>query len=55
MEAALARYSADEIAGMTTADGRVTADCQFCSAHYAFDPDTLGVEAAKNLDGTARE
>ena len=51
----MAGYSADEIAGMTTAEGRVTADCQFCSAHYEFDPAALGREAAKNPDGTEIE
>ncbi len=55
VEAALAQYSAGDIAGMTTADGRVTADCQFCSAHYEFDPEALGFEATKNPDGAARE
>jgi molecular chaperone Hsp33 len=25
-------------AHMTTEDGIVTADCQFCGAHYEFDP-----------------
>ncbi len=55
VEAALAQYSAGDIAGMTTGDGRVTADCQFCSAHYEFDPEALGFEATKNLDGSARE
>jgi len=38
-------YSARDIAHMTTDDGRVTADCQFCGAHYEFDPGTLGFEA----------
>jgi len=38
----LAAYSADEIAGLTTAEGKVTADCQFCGAHYEFDPAELG-------------
>ena len=28
---------------MTTEDGIVTADCQFCGAHYEFDPATLGL------------
>ena len=55
VEAALAQYSAGDIAGMTTGDWWVTADCQFCSAHYEFDPAALGVEAMKNRDGTARE
>jgi molecular chaperone Hsp33 len=55
VEAAMAQYSAGDIADMTTEDGRVTADCQFCSAHYEFDPETLGIEATKNPDGPARE
>jgi molecular chaperone Hsp33 len=43
----LAAYSAEEIAGLTTDDGKVTADCQFCGAHYEFDPSELGAEAAR--------
>ncbi|MFQ5566026.1 MAG: Hsp33 family molecular chaperone HslO [Paracoccaceae bacterium] len=54
VEAAMAEYSAQDIAGMTTEDGRVTADCQFCSAHYEFDPAALGFEATKNPDGSVR-
>jgi molecular chaperone Hsp33 len=42
----LAIYSAGDIAQMTTPEGIVTADCQFCGAHYEFDPRTLGAEAA---------
>jgi len=42
----LSIYSAKDIATMTTEAGVVTADCQFCGAHYEFDPDTLGFEAA---------
>ncbi len=38
-------YSAKDIAHMTTADGKVTADCQFCGAHYEFAPEVLGFEA----------
>ena len=38
----LAAYSSADIAEMTTAEGRVTADCQFCGAHYDMDPATLG-------------
>ncbi|MEM9320551.1 MAG: Hsp33 family molecular chaperone HslO [Pseudomonadota bacterium] len=41
----LSIYSARDIAHMTTDDGIVTADCQFCGAHYEFDPKTLGFEA----------
>lgn len=39
----LSIYSAEDIASMTTADGKVTADCQFCGAHYEFDPAGLGI------------
>ncbi len=42
----LSIYSAKDIAHMTTDAGIVTADCQFCGAHYAFDPADLGFEAA---------
>ncbi len=42
----LSIYSAKDIATMTTDEGIVTADCQFCGAHYEFDPSTLGYEAA---------
>ncbi|HUF87986.1 MAG TPA: Hsp33 family molecular chaperone HslO [Thermohalobaculum sp.] len=52
---ALAGYSAADIGEMTTEDGRVTADCQFCSAHYEFDPEMLGSEATRNLDGSSRQ
>lgn len=38
-------YSAKDIRHMTTPEGIVTADCQFCGAHYEFDPKTLGFEA----------
>ena len=39
----LSIYGPDDIAEMTTDDGVVTADCQFCGAHYVLDPKTLGV------------
>ncbi|QGY00124.1 Hsp33 family molecular chaperone HslO [Roseovarius faecimaris] len=41
----LSIYSAKDIEKMTTEDGIVTADCQFCGAHYEMDPSTLGFEA----------
>ncbi len=41
----LSIYSAQDIATMTTDDGKVTADCQFCGAHYVLDPKTVGFEA----------
>ena len=43
----LSIYSAKDIRYMTTAEGIVTADCQFCGAHYEFDPLTLGFEAVE--------
>lgn len=43
----LSIYSAKDIAHMTTDEGIVTADCQFCGAHYELDPKTLGFEAEK--------
>jgi len=42
----LSIYSARDIATMTTDDGKVTADCQFCGAHYELDPATVGFEAS---------
>ncbi|PYF11796.1 molecular chaperone Hsp33 [Rhodobacter viridis] len=51
----LSIYSARDIRHMTTADNTVTADCQFCGAHYVFDPLTLGFEAQKNADGSPKE
>ena len=32
-------------------EGTVTADCQFCGAHYEFDPQSLGFEATVDADG----
>ena len=41
----LSIYSARDIEKMTTPEGTVTADCQFCGAHYTLDPKTVGFEA----------
>jgi len=49
----LSIYSAKDIETMTTEAGTVTADCQFCGAHYVFDPKSLGFEAEKSDDPTA--
>ena len=46
----LSIYSARDIGHMTTDEGIVTADCQFCGAHYEFDPKTLGFEAEVQPD-----
>ncbi|GGG79025.1 33 kDa chaperonin [Salipiger pallidus] len=43
----LSIYSAKDIEKMTTEDGRVTADCQFCGAHYDMDPASVGFEAKR--------
>ena len=45
VRSALSIYSAKDIKTMTTDEGRVTADCQFCGAHYDLDPATVGFEA----------
>jgi molecular chaperone Hsp33 len=44
----LSIYSARDIGHMTTPEGTVTADCQFCGAHYVLDPQTVGFEAKKD-------
>ena len=46
----LSIYSAKDIAHMTTEEGVVTADCQFCGAHYELDPKTVGFEATEPSD-----
>lgn len=46
----LSIYSAKDIRHMTTEEGIVTADCQFCGSHYEFDPATLGFEATEKPD-----
>ncbi len=51
----LSIYSARDIGHMTTEDGIVTADCQFCGAHYEFDPATLGFEATRAPDAGGDE
>lgn len=37
-------YSQKDISKMLAANGMVTADCQFCGAHYELEPTTLGFE-----------
>ena len=41
----LSIYSQKDISKMTTDEGRVTADCQFCGASYDLDPTTVGFDA----------
>ena len=53
MRGTLSIYSAKDIGHMTTPEGRVTADCQFCGAHYDFDPASLGFEATVDAEGNA--
>ncbi|WP_347268057.1 Hsp33 family molecular chaperone HslO [Paracoccus sp. (in: a-proteobacteria)] len=47
----LSIYSAKDIRHMTNEAGIVTADCQFCGAHYEFDPRSLGFEATIDAEG----
>jgi molecular chaperone Hsp33 len=47
---AMSIYSAKDIRHMTNDDGKVTADCQFCGAHYEFAPEVLGFEATKEVE-----
>lgn len=47
----LSIYSAKDIEKMTTDEGTVTADCQFCGAHYVLDPKTVGFEAEPRDEG----
>jgi molecular chaperone Hsp33 len=51
VRSSLSIYSAKDIATMTTEDGIVSADCQFCGAHYVMDPATVGFEAKAKNDG----
>ena len=44
VRSAMSIYSQKDIRHMTTDEGVVTADCQFCGAHYELDPKTLGFE-----------
>lgn len=46
----LSIYSARDIEKMTTDEGRVTADCQFCGAHYDLDPASVGFDAELSDD-----
>jgi molecular chaperone Hsp33 len=45
VRASLSIYAAKDIEKMTTEEGVLTADCQFCGAHYRMDPSTLGFDA----------
>ncbi len=49
----LSIYSARDLEKMTTPEGTVTADCQFCGAHYVLDPKTLGFEAESGSDDSS--
>lgn len=50
----LSIYSAKDIKTMTTDEGRVTADCQFCSAHYDLDPATVGFLSKADMRDQAK-
>ncbi len=53
--ASLSIYSDKDIAYMTTDEGVVTADCQFCGTHYRLDPAELGFEAKQRSTESADE
>jgi molecular chaperone Hsp33 len=40
-------YSQKDIIHMTSENGMVTADCQFCGSHYELDPKSLGFDGDK--------
>ena len=44
----LSVYAADDLADMVTTEGRITADCQFCGAHYVIDPGELSTRPPLN-------
>ncbi|WP_417598129.1 Hsp33 family molecular chaperone HslO [Pararhodobacter oceanensis] len=44
----LSIYSAKDIGHMTLDDGTVSADCQFCGAHYVLDAKSVGFEAEQD-------
>lgn len=41
----LSIYGVKDIEKMTTPEGKVTADCQFCNRHFELDPTTVGLAA----------
>ncbi len=47
----LSIYTAEDLADMITDRGVLTADCQFCGAHYELDPATLGQQPDAGGDG----
>ncbi|MCU0909319.1 MAG: Hsp33 family molecular chaperone HslO, partial [Rhodobacteraceae bacterium] len=49
----LSIYSDKDIRHMTTDAGTVTADCQFCGAHYVLDPLSVGFEAERRAAAAA--
>ena len=52
VEYTMSIYSEKDIEKMTNEDGKVTADCQFCGAHYQFEPYELGQNSyAKKYNG----
>ncbi len=43
----LSIYSQKDLEHMTTDEGLITADCQFCGRHYELQPETVGFEAER--------
>lgn len=46
----LSIYSPKDLAYMTKDDGSITADCQFCGAHYVLDPEKVGRDVVNKTD-----
>lgn len=53
VRSSLSIYSAKDVSTFITDEGTVTADCQFCGAHYVLDPKTVGFEAEVKSNGGA--
>lgn len=51
----MSMYSSKDVGHMTTEDGTVTADCQFCGAHYELPAEVLGFEADPEAAAKAAE
>lgn len=44
----LSTFPKEDLEDMITDEGKITADCQFCGAHYSFDPSVAGAGSSSN-------
>jgi molecular chaperone Hsp33 len=49
----LSAYAQADLSDMITEEGILTADCQFCGAHYQLDPATIGIRPETETDDGA--